>query len=57
MRNAIRSVPHKFDTLGQSADNLMRALRHTARFSDASNIVENVREACWLKVHHLWWTR
>ena len=34
----------------------MCALRHTARFSDASNIVENVREACWLKVHYLWRT-
>jgi hypothetical protein len=34
----------------------MRALRHTASFGDASNIIENVREACWLKVHYLWRT-
>jgi hypothetical protein len=57
MRNAIRSVPHKFDTFGQSADDLIRAFRHAARFSDASNIIENVGEPCWLKVHHLWLTR
>src|SRR4029453_2171301 len=56
LRNAIRSVPHEFDTFRQSGDDLMRALRHTARFSDASNIVENVRKACWLKVHYLWRT-
>jgi hypothetical protein len=56
MRKAIRSVSHKFDTFGQSGDDLMRPFRHSARFSDASNVIENVREACWLKVHHLWWT-
>src|SRR5436190_13936265 len=57
MRNATRSVSHEFDTFRQSGDDLMRPLRRSARVSDASNIIENVREACWLKVHYLWWTR
>ena len=56
MRNATRSVPHEFDAFRQSGDDLMRALRHTARFSDASNIIENIREAGWLKVHYVRWT-
>jgi hypothetical protein len=55
MRNAIRLEPHGFDTFRQLGYDGTRALRHTARFRDASNIIEYVREACWLEVHYLWW--
>jgi hypothetical protein len=56
MRNAIRSEPHGSDTFRQPSYDTTRALRHAARLRDTSNIIEYVREACWLEVHHLWRT-
>lgn len=55
MRNAIRSEPHGSDTFPRPGCDASRALRHIARFRDASNIIEYVREASWLEVHYLWW--
>ena len=52
MRNAIRSESHGFNTLGQPGYDATCALRHAARLRDPSNIIEYIREACRLKVHH-----
>src|SRR4030095_16908925 len=52
MQNAFRTEPHGFNTLRQPGYDATCALRHTARFRCPSNIVEYIREACWLEVSH-----
>jgi hypothetical protein len=54
MQNAIRSELHGFNTLRQLGYDATCGLCHAARFRDTSNIIEYIREACWLEVHYLW---
>ena len=57
MRNAIRSELNGFNTLRQLGYDATCALWRTARFRNTSNIIEYIREACWLEVHYLWRAR
>ena len=56
VRNVIRSAPHGFDTLRKRCYDPTRVLGYTTRFRDTSNIIEYIRETCWLEVHYLWRT-
>ena len=53
-RNAIHSELHAFNTLRQLGYDATGAFWHTARFRDTLNIIEYIREACWLEIHQLW---
>src|SRR5262245_39457425 len=59
MPNAIRSEPHGFNTFRQLDQDATCSLRHTTRVCHSSNIIEDVREACWFEIHYLWraWQR
>ena len=54
MRNAIRSAPHGFNTLRKRCYNAVGVLSHATRFRHPSNIIEYIRETCWLEIHYLW---
>lgn len=55
-RNRLCSAPHDLHPPGQACHQFLRADLDAACVCDTSNIIEYVREARWLKVHHLRWT-
>src|SRR4029453_14841027 len=56
IRKQLYAALDELNTREQVCDQFLRALRHFAHFPDASNIIEDVREACWLEIHYLWRT-
>src|SRR5262252_4712729 len=53
IRNGVRPAPHDLHALRQVCHQFLRARLNTGCVCDSSNIIEYVRDTCWLEVYHL----